>query len=77
MRPCVAFLHWDRRSNVEEALAPRVDEKEVAKVFTVPLERFLGVRYGVDQARGVDPEVTDGVGWYQGSWVPWNGKKWK
>ncbi|KAI5847143.1 NUDIX hydrolase domain-like protein [Morchella snyderi] len=77
VRPCVAFLHWDRRSTVEEALVPHVDEKEVAKVFTVPLERFLGVRYGVDPARGVDPEVTDGVGWYQGSWLPWNGTRWK
>lgn len=57
-------------------LIPRIDEKEVASVFTAPLEKFLKVRYGEDEG-GIDPEKRDGVEWYTGSWVPWNGHKWK
>lgn len=45
-------------------------------MFAVPLERFLRVRYGADVDRA-DPESVDGVPWYSGSWVPWNGTKWK
>lgn len=71
VRPCVALLQDD-----EGALMPRLDPKEVQSVFTVPLERFLGVRYGGFEGGG-DPEERDGVGWYAGRWMPWGKMKWK
>ncbi|KAL0639634.1 8-oxo-dGTP diphosphatase [Maublancomyces gigas] len=75
VRPCVALLNSPTGGNYEP-LVPRLDPNEVQSVFAVPLERFLRVRYGADGER-VDPESVDGVPWYTGSWVPWNGSKWK
>lgn len=74
VRPCVALLHAP--AGEEGALVPRLDPNEVQSVFAVPLERFLGVRYGAEAER-LDPESVDGMRWYEGSWVPWNGTKWR
>lgn len=89
VKPCVALLHTEEVQSQEgegeeevvvvgeHMLAPRLDPEEVQSVFTVPLERFLGVHYGASAGAGADPEAADGVRWYQGSWVPWNGGRWK
>lgn len=70
----MALLHAPTEEG--ETLVPRLDPNEVQSVFAVPLERFLGIRYGADAERP-DPESVDGMRWYEGSWMPWNGTKWK
>ncbi|KZF25903.1 hypothetical protein L228DRAFT_279169 [Xylona heveae TC161] len=74
VRPCVAFLHAEDRgvsvANAEETLIPRLDAKEVAAVFTAPLQKFL------DQSSGDDSNNHNSP-WYEGNWTKWHGKKWR
>lgn len=61
VRPVVAFLKDSSgKADVEDMLKPRVQAAEVASVFTVPLERFLGKMW------------CDDV-WYKGTSITWNG----
>ncbi|KAJ6257652.1 hypothetical protein Dda_7439 [Drechslerella dactyloides] len=99
VRPCVALLHTkpgfsgtSAANNAEESLIPRLDPKEVASVFTVPLKAFLTSQYK-------NPELDDNpeklvqsesivdidfgsipsgdTGWYEGQWLDWYGIKWR
>ncbi|RPB00889.1 hypothetical protein L873DRAFT_1765344 [Choiromyces venosus 120613-1] len=76
VRPCVAYLRditEGQMADVEDNLMPKLDPKEVASVFTVPLERFLMNDYDDDGAT----QKLDGIPWYTGNWFNWGGKKWK
>ena len=76
VRPCVAYLHditKGQTADVNDNLVPKLDPKEVASVFTVPLERFLMNSYDDDGAT----QKLDGIPWYFGNWFNWGGKKWK
>ncbi|KAF3928204.1 hypothetical protein AA313_de0206551 [Arthrobotrys entomopaga] len=95
VRPCVALLHTKPGSpnttNAEESLIPRLDPKEVASVFTVPLSAFLTADYVNPESDG-QPEDRVGestvdidfgsvpsgsTGWYEGQWLEWFGIKWR
>ncbi|KAI5798865.1 NUDIX hydrolase domain-like protein [Geopyxis carbonaria] len=76
VRPCVAFLRdnsADQSADIEDRLIPRLEEQEVASVFTVPLERFLSPRYLLMDRGGVARDEK----WYQGNWINWNGRRWR
>ncbi|CUS10165.1 unnamed protein product [Tuber aestivum] len=76
VRPCVAFLRditKGQTADVNDSLMPELNPKEVASVFTVPLERFLMNDYDDDGAT----KKWDDVPWYTGDWFSWGGKKWK
>ncbi|EPS38531.1 hypothetical protein H072_7676 [Dactylellina haptotyla CBS 200.50] len=95
VRPCVALLHtkpgYTGATTPEESLIPRLDPKEVASVFTVPLKAFLTSEYQnpeletapedkitestVDIDWGAVPTGT--TGWYEGQWLEWYGIKWR
>ncbi|KAK6505643.1 hypothetical protein TWF481_007534 [Arthrobotrys musiformis] len=96
VRPVVALLHTKpgysgSTVNAEESLIPRLDPKEVASVFTVPLRAFLESDYKnpefeispdekvaestVDIDWGTVP--TGKTGWYEGQWLEWYGIKWR
>ncbi|KAK6504253.1 hypothetical protein TWF506_002457 [Arthrobotrys conoides] len=96
VRPVVALLHTKpgyagSTVNAEESLIPRLDPKEVASVFTVPLRAFLESDYKnpefefnpdekvaestVDIDWGTVP--TGNTGWYEGQWLEWYGIKWR
>ncbi|KAK6540924.1 hypothetical protein TWF694_008308 [Orbilia ellipsospora] len=95
VRPCVALLHTKPGSsssiNPEESLIPRLDPREVASVFTVPLSAFLTADYQNPESDG-QPEDRVGestvdidfgsvpsgsTGWYEGQWLEWFGIKWR
>ncbi|KAJ5555629.1 hypothetical protein N7535_008063 [Penicillium sp. DV-2018c] len=70
VRPCVALLHgYDPQTGLsadpEESLIPILDAREVAAVFTAPLEGFLKSRLD-----GRDD-------WYRGSWSYWHDSNWR
>lgn len=76
VRPCVAFLKDGsaalQGTDVEDNLIPRLEENEVASIFTVPLERFMSRRYTPL------PGATEAdENWYSGSWIKWNGTSWR
>ncbi|KAK6335954.1 hypothetical protein TWF730_003329 [Orbilia blumenaviensis] len=96
VRPVVALLHTkpghpNSTINAEESLIPKLDPKEVASVFTVPLRAFLESDYKnpdfdinpeekvaestVDIDWGTVP--TGKTGWYEGQWLEWYGIKWR
>ncbi|KAF3940998.1 hypothetical protein ABW19_dt0209830 [Dactylella cylindrospora] len=97
VRPCVALLHikpskesGDKTPNPEESLIPRLDPKEVASVFTVPLKAFLTAEYKnpelednpdekiVESTVDIDfGTVPRDAGWYEGQWLEWYGVKWR
>ncbi|EWC46017.1 hypothetical protein DRE_04810 [Drechslerella stenobrocha 248] len=98
VRPCVAFLHTkpgflgaSSTQNPEESLIPRLDPKEVASVFTVPLKAFLTSQYRNPEVDGIPETVipesivdidfgsvpTGDTGWYEGQWLEWHGVKWR
>ncbi|KAK6336304.1 hypothetical protein TWF696_001866 [Orbilia brochopaga] len=99
VRPCVALLHTkpgysgsSAANNPEESLIPRLDPKEVASVFTVPLKAFLTSQYknpelenstekAVQAESIVDIDFglvpTGDTGWYEGQWLEWHGIKWR
>lgn len=64
VRPCVAYLSPlnPALTDVEKVLIPRLDEREVAAVFTAPLEDFLKKK---------------GEGGYEGVWVEFHGGRWR
>ena len=66
VRPCVAFLSTGQEptsANAEERLMPRLNAKEVAEIFTAPLQKFVRARAPLD---GTDTHT--GVR-YEGSWI--------
>ncbi|PWW78805.1 hypothetical protein C7212DRAFT_360871 [Tuber magnatum] len=76
VRPCVAYLRdvtKGQTADVNDNLMPKLDPKEVASVFTVPLERFLMDSYD----DGGTTQRWDGVPWYNGNWFNWGGRDWK
>ncbi|KAF3919559.1 hypothetical protein ABW20_dc0102495 [Dactylellina cionopaga] len=95
VRPCVALLHtkpgFSGATNPEESLIPRLDPKEVASVFTVPLKAFLTSQYkNPDLVAGPQDTIpestvdidfgtvpTGNTGWYEGQWLEWYGVRWR
>ncbi|KAF3909088.1 hypothetical protein ABW21_db0204193 [Orbilia brochopaga] len=99
VRPCVALLHTkpdfvdsSAASNPEESLIPRLDPKEVASVFTVPLKAFLTSEYKNPELEDNTPKAVEtesivdidfglvpagDTGWYEGQWLEWYGIKWR
>lgn len=79
VRPCVAFLHADRRSpgspepTVEETMIPKLDAREVAAVFSAPFYNFLKAQ---DLPAPEGQELPDGH-WYDGSWLTYKDEPWR
>lgn len=72
VRPCVALLNdnsIEKNGNVEELMVPRLQEKEVSSVFTLPLQRFLHRQFRgfgsgeEDWYRGQGMEYSSGGNW--------------
>lgn len=63
VRPVIAYLSstssFPSAADAGSQLVPRLQEREVAAVFTAPLEGFLRRRWG----------GGDGGGWYEGRWL--------
>ncbi|KAI0391672.1 hypothetical protein F5Y17DRAFT_439667 [Xylariaceae sp. FL0594] len=84
VRPCVAFLHADRKTSsskkvdyevtADEAMIPRLDAKEVAAVFSAPFANFL--RRADEEPREGDPPLPPGH-WYDGRWINWQSDPWR
>jgi len=72
VRPCVAFLHADGVANPAESLIPRLDQNEVAAVFSASFHNFLK-----DEDEVGEGEVPPPGQWYQGEWTKFHDDKWK
>ncbi|KAI5844258.1 NUDIX hydrolase domain-like protein [Tricharina praecox] len=68
VRPCVAYLDGGK-GDVEDSLIPRLQETEVASLFTVKLEPFLKRAYPIP---GGAAEET----WYRGGKTMWVHRPW-
>lgn len=78
VRPCIAYLHsYDettgKDANVGEQLLPRLDAREVAAVFSMPLKNLL---YKSDLS--TEPDLPGKPSdWYRGSWTDWHQHRWR
>lgn len=78
VRPCVTFLHsYDEKTgqdaNVGEQLLPRLDAREVAAVFSMPLKNLL-YREDLPEEQNLPGKRSD---WYRGSWTDWHQHRWR
>lgn len=77
VRPVVAYLSANSAvaastgADVETALIPRLDAKEVAAVFSGSLHGFLRKK-----DEGEVPAGTDGE-WYKGTWIDWHATRFR
>lgn len=77
VRPCVAFLRDNspgQTADVEDSLMPKLQEAEVASVFTVLLERFLMNTYPL---RVPGQDTVEERKWNDGKWLDSFGKPWR
>ncbi|KAK5074992.1 8-oxo-dGTP diphosphatase [Lithohypha guttulata] len=78
VRPCIAFLHsYDENTgqsaNAGEQLLPRLDAREVAAVFSLPLKNLL-YKQDLPNEPNLPGKPSD---WYRGSWTDWHQHRWR
>lgn len=79
VRPCVAFLHADRRLPddpapvVDDVMIPKLDAREVAAVFSAPFYNFLKLE---DLPPAPGETLPEGH-WYDGWWHSFKDHPWR